>query len=229
VDYVRTQLLQKKSLRLHLGCGQYHLDGYVNIDFPLAEHTLQRTSVADEFHDLTDMRYPVESVDEIRLHHVFEHFPRPQAAALVASWGSWLRRGGSLRIEVPDFDATAALVLNAEAPVGDRRVAIRHIFGSNEAPWATHYDGWSESRLRELFDAFGFDTREIARNAYLATRNLEIIGTRRGTDMTRERAVQAAREYLRPFTLDEGDFETRLLDIWLEQFCDQLDRTLAAS
>jgi predicted SAM-dependent methyltransferase len=221
--------LSKKPLRLHLGCGQYYLDGYVNIDFPLSEHTLQQTSVADEFHDLTEMRYPAESVDEVRLHHVFEHFPRPQAAALVASWRSWLKRGGTLRIEVPDFDATAALVLNAGAPVRDRRVAVRHIFGSNEAPWATHYDGWSESRLRELFDAFRFETREIGRNEYLATRNVEITGARRRSRTTRESATADARGYLRRFTLDESDFETNLLEIWLRQFQAQLDRTFAST
>jgi predicted SAM-dependent methyltransferase len=218
----------RKSLRLHLGCGQYHLDGYVNVDYPLSEHTLQQTSVADEFHDLTDMGYPAGTVDEVRLHHVFEHFPRPQAAALVASWHSWLRPSGTLRLEVPDFDATAALVLDARTPLRDRRVAIRHIFGSNEAPWAMHFDGWSESRLRELMDAFGFETDEIARNEHLATRNVEIVASRREGRATRETATRVAREYLTLFTLDDSDFETRLLDIWVEAFRAQLDRTFAA-
>jgi predicted SAM-dependent methyltransferase len=213
----------KEPLRLHLGCGQYYLDGYLNVDFPLSEHTLQRESVADEYHDLTRLRYAAESVDEVRLHHVFEHFPRPQAAALVASWQSWLRGGGTLRIEVPDFDATAALVLDPKAPTRDRRVAVRHLFGSNEAPWATHYDGWSESRLRELVGAFGFETREVRRNAYLATRNVEITATRGTAPATKAEAVQAAREYLRQFTLDESEFETHLLEIWLDQFRAQLD------
>jgi len=219
--------LRQKRLRLHLGCGQYYLDGYVNIDFPLTEHTLQQSSVADELHDLTDLRYPAGGVDEVRLHHVFEHFPRPQAAALVASWHSWLKTGGTLRIEVPDFDASAALILDGTTPVRDRRVAIRHIFGSNEAAWATHYDGWSESRLRELMDSFGFEPREVTRNEYLATRNVEIIATRSGRQATREDAIRAAREYLRSFTLDESDFETRLLDIWVGEFRDQLERTFA--
>lgn len=212
---------------MHLGCGQYYLDGYVNIDFPLSEHTLQQESVADEYQDLARLRYSAGSVDEVRLHHVFEHFPRTQAAALVASWHSWLKRGGTLRIEVPDFDATAALVLDPNAPTRDRRVAVRHLFGSNEAPWATHYDGWSESRLRELLGAFGFETREVTRNAHLATRNVEIAATRGTAPATREGALEAARGYLREFTLDESEFETHLLEIWLDQFRDQLDQSFA--
>ena len=220
---------EHQPLRLHLGCGQYRLPGYVNIDFPLSEHTLQQTSAADEFHDLTDMRYPAAAVAEIRLHHVFEHFPRPQAAALVASWHSWLEPGGILRLEVPDFDATAALVLDPETPVRDRRVAIRHIFGSNEAPWATHYDGWSEERLLEFMEAFGFQTEEIGRNEHLATRNIEVTAARKRETVTRKDATRAARDYLALFTLDDTDFEVRLLDIWLAAFQAQLDRTFATS
>ena len=220
-------MFSRRRLRLHLGCGQYYLDGYLNIDFPLSEHTLQQESVADEYHDVSHLRYPAESVDEVRLHHVFEHFPRPQAAAFVASWHSWLKRGGILRIEVPDFDATAALILDPEIPTRDRRVAVRHLFGSNEAPWATHYDGWSESRLRELVDFFGFECREITRNAYLATRNVEIIATRGRAQATKDGALDVARAYLRAFTLDESEFETHLLEIWLDQFRAQLDLSFA--
>ena len=82
-------------MKLHLGCGQIYLNGYVNIDYPLTEHTVQQASVADEFCDLTNMHYKAGSIEEVRLHHVFEHFPRAQAIALLASWHSWLQRGGA--------------------------------------------------------------------------------------------------------------------------------------
>ena len=61
-------------MKLHLGCGQQYFEGYRNIDFPLTQHTVQTKSVADEHADLTSLRYPAGSIDEIRLHHVFEHF-----------------------------------------------------------------------------------------------------------------------------------------------------------
>jgi len=213
--------------RLHLGCGQVYLDGYVNIDYPLAKHTVQQKSVADEFADLTDMRRPAGSVDEVRLHHVFEHFPRAQAVALVASWHSWLGRGGRLHIEVPDLAATARLALNPRAPAGDRKVAIRHIFGSNEAPWAVHYDGWTAERLRELVEIFGFKTDSTKPNAYLATRNITILASKSRATPAKAKLLKTARRYLTGFTLNNSRFETRLLDIWVDQFRQQLAKTFA--
>lgn len=214
-------------MKLHLGCGQVYLDGYVNIDFPLSEHTIQEKSVADEFADLTKMRYPKNSVDEVRLHHVFEHFPRAQTIALLASWHSWLKMGGRLHIEVPDFDATAKIVLGVRTRSNDRKIAIRHIFGSNEAPWAVHYDGWSKNRLTELFGVFGFTVDEMLQTAYLATRNVTAIGHKSKITPTKRRLVEMARAYLSEFNVDRSETETRMLDIWVGIFTKQLDDTYA--
>jgi predicted SAM-dependent methyltransferase len=93
-------------MKLHLGCGQKYMEGYINIDYPSSEHTIQQTSVADEFHNLYELKYSAQSIEEIRLHHVFEHFERMSACAFMAAWNSWLKLGGILRIEVPDFETT---------------------------------------------------------------------------------------------------------------------------
>jgi predicted SAM-dependent methyltransferase len=72
-------ILSDAETKLHLGCGQRHLEGYINIDFPASEHSVQDKSVADIQADITQLSYPASSIDEVRLHHVFEHFPRPVA------------------------------------------------------------------------------------------------------------------------------------------------------
>ncbi|MEX2006652.1 MAG: class I SAM-dependent methyltransferase [Candidatus Saccharimonadales bacterium] len=212
-------------MKLHLGCGQVYLEGYVNIDYPLSKHTVQQKSVADEFADLTDMKYKPESIEEVRLHHVFEHFPRTQAVALLVSWHSWLKKGGRVHIEVPEFDATARLVLDPKVPKKDRRLAMRHIFGSNEAPWAVHYDGWNEERFKELFDTFGFKTEKVERNSYMATRNIEVFAKKNKKTPSSDKIREKARDYLRPFTVNDSEFETRLLEIWLNDFTGQLKKT----
>ena len=76
-------------MKLHLGCGQRHFEGYVNIDYPLSEHSVQQTSISDEYANLLELRYKPNSIEEVRLHHVFEHFPRAVAAALLYSWSTW--------------------------------------------------------------------------------------------------------------------------------------------
>lgn len=214
-------------MRLHLGCGQVYLEGYVNIDYPLTKHTVQQTSVADQFADLTALRYKAGTVDEVRMHHVFEHFQRTAAAAMLASWHSWLKPDGVVHLEMPDFDATARIVLDRKAKDHDRKVAVRHIFGSNEAPWAVHYDGWSEERLRELFKVFGFKTDKVEQTSYLATRNVTIIGHKSGKTPSKAEVVKEARDYLSGFNVDESDTEKRILDIWVEDFTSQLNKTFA--
>ena len=214
-------------MKLHLGCGQIYLEGYVNIDYPLSEHSVQEKSVADEFADLTKLKYKKETIDEVRLHHVFEHFPRTQAIALLAGWHSWLKKEGVVHIEVPDFFATARLVLDPETSHKDMDVGIRHIFGSNEAPWAVHYDAWGEDRFQELFNTFGFKLERAERNSYLATRNIEVIAKKNKKTPSKEDVQKAAREYLKQFTVNDSDFETKLLDIWMGQFNEQLNKSFA--
>lgn len=82
-----------QPVRLHLGCGEQHFSGYVNIDHPSDQHNVMR-SVADIQADVRHLDFPDGSIDEIRLHHVFEHFPRVVALALLIRWHRWLKVGG---------------------------------------------------------------------------------------------------------------------------------------
>lgn len=208
-------------MKLHLGCGQVYLEGYVNIDYPLSEHTVQEKTVADEFADLTQLHYGRKTIEEVRLHHVYEHFPRHIALALLASWHTWLKRGGTVHIEVPDFEESAKLALDPSQPDRDRKVALRHIFGSNEAQWATHYEGWSKDRLTEAFELFGFKDVQIKQESYMATRNVIILAKKGLRELDAKKARSLAKQYLYNFTVNESDFETSLLDIWLDEFSEQ--------
>lgn len=204
-------------VKLHVGCGQRYLDGYINIDFPPEEHTVQQDSVADVLMDVRDLRMGPESVEEVRSHHVFEHFARPEACALLASWISWLVPGGLIRIETPDFSRSAMVAL-LHPDRRHRSVAIRHIFGSNEAPWAVHLDGWSAARLREVMESFGLSRLRVRRSSWHGTHNVEIVGILVGAPPALETQREAAKRYLSRFLVDASDSEQRLLSIWLDQF-----------
>lgn len=215
-----------KSNKLHLGCGQVYLEGYTNIDYPLSEHTVQTKSVADKYADLKKMRYSGGTVDEIRLHHVFEHFIRAEALALVASWNSWLKQGGILRIEVPDFEKTAKVVLSRFSRKQQRRSAIRHIFGSNEAHWAVHYEGWYEENLRDALEVMGFRIKSVNRSVWISTHNIEVTAIKE-RNLTKAKAKKAAQTYLGDFLVDKSKSEKQTLSTWMSDFTGQLDKTWA--
>ncbi len=213
-------------IRLHLGCGQRYFEGYINIDYPLSEHSVQQTSVADELHDLTGMRYPAGSVDEVRLHHVFEHFERAKAAALLASWNSWLKREGILHVEVPDFGRTARAVLGRFSSGQARMVGLRHIFGSQEAHWAVHFEGYTRVTLVEMLQRFGFGAGEVKQERYKDTYNLIVIA-RKQRDLSGSDLEAAGRSHLSQYLVDDSTSERQLLEVWMEAYRTQLRRTLA--
>jgi hypothetical protein len=140
-------------LRLHLGCGQSLMDGYVNIDHPADRHNVMQVR-PDHEADITALSFPDGSVDEVRLHHVFEHFNRVVALGMLIRWHGWLRMGGTLLIETPDFEATARAALQE---TGGRRVALlRHLEGDQAADWAYHVGQWYPERFARTLAAFGF-------------------------------------------------------------------------
>ena len=214
-------------MKLHLGCGQRYFNGYVNIDYPLTEHSVQRNSVADEFHNLLSLRYPVASIDEVRLHHVFEHFTRAQACALLASWNSWSKPGAVLHVEVPDLGSTAKAVLSPFTSNRAKNVGLRHIFGSQEAHWAVHYEGYTKSSLVRMMDRFGYKAHSVQQERYKDTHNLIVIA-RKTTALSPTMAEAAASEHLRQYMVDQSPSEETLFAVWMDDFRRQLTNTSAS-
>ncbi len=217
----------ENSRRLHLGCGQIYLPGYVNIDFPQSRHTVQKDTKVDLYADINKLRYKPNSIDEIRLHHVFEHFERPVACALLVSWRSWLTKGGRLRIEVPDFDRTALNVVNLFSSFRTKAVALRHIFGSNEASWAVHYEGWSTDRLKRILEVIGFRVGKVKKNSWKGTYNIDITATKTASLFKETDYFQRTKEYLGNFLLDGSDGEKRILDVWMQKYNKQIKFSFA--
>ncbi len=213
-------------MKLHLGCGEQYLEGYRNIDLPPENHTVQRT-VADEFARIDALRYPAGSIEEVRLHHVFEHFPRPIAIALVASWRSWLRPGGTLHVEVPDFARTARAALSPFSSRQRRLVAIRHLFGSHEAPWAVHWEGWTKETLSAVYRICGLAPTRVERGHWRGTYNIHLFGRRDGEAIERDQIEPAVRGWLRNYLVDDSATETKMLEVWMEAYRRQLDKTWA--
>jgi predicted SAM-dependent methyltransferase len=164
--------------RLHLGCGTRYLDGYVNIDHPPSKHTVQDQLVADLYADISELNYPAGSIDEVRLHHVFEHFPRQIALALLCRWCDWLRPGGTLRIETPDVIGSAWALISPFSSNRLKQQVIRHLFGSHEAAWAAHWDGWHKERFKHTLTMLDFTKQTFIQSKWGALYNIEVLATR---------------------------------------------------
>ncbi len=149
----------ERPLKLHLGCGEKYLEGYVNIDFPEGEHTVMKPKV-DIKADIRTLSYPENSVDEIRSHHMFEHFTRAEVLKLLTRWRSWLKSGGVLVIETPDFATSSRFYLNTTS-LKRRAQLARHIIGSQEAGWAIHKDLWDKPKFSFILKKMGFENLKI--------------------------------------------------------------------
>ena len=211
-------------MKLHLGCGQRHLEGYLNIDYPSSEHSVQECSVADQFADIRELKYQSGSIEEVRLHHVFEHFPRPIALALLAGWNTWLSDGGLLRIEVPDFDRNARKALSIWTSQKKSCKSLRHLFGSHEASWAVHWEGWKKNNLVMILERNGFNIESVKMNSWKGIYNIEIYARKKnGVSICDSRNIN--RKYLAMFMVDESDTEKRLLEIWMNMYSEQFEKT----
>jgi len=209
-------------LRLHLGCGEQHFDGYVNVDYPPSEHTCQTVIGADVFADITKLRFPANTVDEYRLHHVFEHFKRSEALALIIIWHEALKVGGRVQIETPDIDGCAKQ-LASNIPFAMKQAVLRHTFGSQEASWAIHFDGWSEEKYRHVFGALGFTVQTSSTKwphpPHLA--NVQCCATKTRA-MTRHELLATADQLLLEYIVADVPSERGMCDVWRQAMRDFL-------
>jgi SAM-dependent methyltransferase len=89
---------------LDLGCGEEKIPGAVGVDN-------QALRGVDVQHDLLDIPYPfeTESVHEIYLNHVIEHFELADSRQVLNEAYRLLRPGGVAHVRVPHFYTVAAV------------------------------------------------------------------------------------------------------------------------
>ncbi|KKP36081.1 MAG: Methylase involved in ubiquinone/menaquinone biosynthesis-like protein [candidate division TM6 bacterium GW2011_GWF2_32_72] len=150
---------EDNPLKLHLGCGRSNFSGYINIDYPAVQHDYFNTAPDFEA-DIMELNFPEESVDEIRLHHVFEHFNRVEAIAMLIRWSKWLKVGGVLHIETPDLNGSID-TLRSDKSFEIKMGVIRHLTGDQAEFWAFHKDLWFAERFEKTLTAMGFNQIEI--------------------------------------------------------------------
>ena len=88
-------------IKLDLGAGAISPPGYIAMG-------------RDHGSEIFPLSYADGSVDEIRASHCLEHFPHRQIEAVIKDWVRVLKKGGKLKIAVPDFAKIAEGYLKGE-------------------------------------------------------------------------------------------------------------------
>lgn len=144
-------------MKLHLGCGHNYMEEWVNVDAPKDELCYGDLK-ADIYTRIEDLDYPDNSVEEILLNAVFEHFPRHVAIMQLRKFYKWLKPdGGKLRILVPDFWGTVKMLKKSKSPK-EQQFWFRHLYGPQDTiQFGTHYDAFDIAKLKWMFSIVGFN------------------------------------------------------------------------
>ena len=103
-------------------------------------------------------------------------------------------------------------------------VAERHLFGSHEARWAGHCEGYTPKTLKKMLEYFGFEVIKTQYNAWSGTYNFEMFAAKTVNNISKNEFKNITKNYLKNYLLDDGVSETRLLEVWMEIFTSQLEK-----
>ncbi len=145
-------------IKYHLGSGRKYMKGYINVDFPQEKHNVIKVR-ADRYEDILKMDYGKCKVDEIRSHHVFEHFNYVESFILLIRWTTALKdESGVLIIDVPDISQIVHGLNNFDSTAQQEFAIMRLIYGDQGSDWAYHRNGWTAFLLTSVLRAFGYAT-----------------------------------------------------------------------
>ena len=133
-------------MKLHLGCGNVMIPGFIHCDVRPLPHVDCMTS-ADKLGAFED-----NSADLIYACHVLEHFGRNDTLRVLKEWHRVLKPGGTLRLAVPDFEA----VVKVYAETKNLGLLLGHLVGRQDYPENTHYMVFDFTYLTTLLGQVGF-------------------------------------------------------------------------
>lgn len=127
-----------------MGCGNVLLLGFINMDI--------RDEVSP---DKVSLVYPVDydesTFDMVYASHILEHFPRKQTLNVLQEWVRILKRGGILRLSVPNFEA----LINIYKRTKDLDQIIGPLYGKQNYRYNYHNTVFDLKTLKGLMEKAG--------------------------------------------------------------------------
>ena len=154
--------------RLHLGCGNVRLPGWMNVD-------IVPTRATDLVADITRLdMFPDRSVEEIRMNAVYEHLFRHERLSAVREWHRVLTPGGRLHIDwLPDFDVIAKAYLDQSPGIAGPQFDLDHVYRythGDPVPWNApeqlHKDIFNRASVERELRESGFEIDLIENACY---------------------------------------------------------------
>lgn len=133
-------------MKLNLGCYNKKLPGFVNVDIreeckpDLVDNAFALNKVNDN------------SVDLIYCCHMLEHLSYQESSIALDTWFRKLKKGGTLRLAVPDLEKACSLYLLT----GDKNRTRSMFWGSQKHNFDFHKNGWSKKELTQDLTEAGF-------------------------------------------------------------------------
>lgn len=148
--------------KLHIGCGKVYLNGWTNVDIFSVVH-------ADLYCDITKLPFDRESFGLIYGSHVLEHVHRHMVIATLQHWREILRKGGILRLAVPDFAACCARYEKTK----DLPELMGLLYGGQNFSRNSHTIIFDYEYLVDCLKKAGFEERKIRRWDWRKTEHSE--------------------------------------------------------
>ncbi len=149
---------RRNGIRLHLGSGNVNLQGWINIDARKDSHIhiIEKDFKLETFAD--------NSISEIYLCHVIEHFTFEEINKLMDIFKRKLMKKGILRVSVPDFDSVIKIYQLSSNNIEKVQPIL---LGGQEHIYNFHKSIFNKKKLISLFRIHSFnsikewDTKEI--------------------------------------------------------------------
>lgn len=133
-------------LKLHLGCGERYLPGFIHVDSRKLDHV-------DVVADIESLSvFPENAADMIYHVAVLEHIGRYDTVTTLKEWFRVLKPGGVLRSSVPNFGS----IVEAYQKWGDIEQLLGPLYGGQTYNENTHYTMFDRKYYAKCLIEAGF-------------------------------------------------------------------------